>query len=120
MNPHVFGLYGDEMKEFRMALDETIRQLVVTMTEKSLEEGAVSAKIKISIGHTRGSAGETVTMMKIEPAVSMKIGASGKAELKKENGIYLQFNDQGMPIVGDHQIEIEEYIRETAVGEESA
>lgn len=118
MDPHVFGLYGDEMKEFRMALDETIRQIVVTLTEKNLEEGTVSAKVKIHIDHKQGADGELVKMMKIEPAVSMKIGASGKYALQEENGIFLQFNDNGMPVVGDHQMEIEEYIRAMAEDDE--
>ena len=118
MNPHVFGLYGDEMKEFRMALDETIRQIAVTMTEKDMEDGVVNAKIKIHIGRTQGADGEVVTVMKIEPSVGMRIGTSGKYALKEENGIFLQFNDNGTPVVGDHQMEIGEYIRAMAEDDE--
>lgn len=120
MNPHVFGLFGEELNDFRMALDQAIRQIIVTMEEKQLEEGTVSAKVKLHIGKTQGSAGEIVTMMQIEPSVGMKIGASGKYDLKKENGIFLQFDGNGMPVVGEHQMEIEEYIREAENGERSA
>lgn len=120
MTPHVFGLYGEELKEFRDSLDEAIRQLVVTMTKKDMEEGTVSAKVKIHIGHTVGADGEVVTVMKIEPSVGMKIGTGGNTKLHEENGIFLQFDGEGMPVVGNHQMEIDDYIREAENGERSA
>lgn len=116
MTPHVFGLYGEELYEFRDSLDELIRKLIITMQEKDLEEGAVNAKLKISVKHGVGSGAGPVTMMQIEPTVSLKIGASAKAVLKKETGIFLQFDDNGMPVVGSHQMEISEYIRAVEKG----
>lgn len=119
MAPHVFGLYGEELAKFREGLDETIRALIVNMTERDMREGSVSAKIKVTIEKTV-SGGKPITRMKIEPAVGMKIGASANVKLGTEDGIVLEYDSEGRPVVGDHQIEVSEYIRQLETGEQSA
>lgn len=119
MAPHVFGLYGEELAKFREALDGTIRALAVNMTERGMAEGSVSAKIKITI-QKGDSGGKLITRMKIEPAVGMKIGASEKVKIGTENGIVLEYDSEGRPVVGNHQIEVSEYIRQLDAGEQSA
>lgn len=119
MAPHVFGLYGEELAKFREGLDGTIRALVFNMTERDLEEGSISAKIKVTIKKA-DSGGKLITWMKIEPAVGMKISASAKVKLETENGLVLEYDSEGRPVVGNHQIEVSEYIRKLDAGEQSA
>ena len=112
MQAHVLGLNSETLEEFRQNFDMAIRSLVNNLTERDLETGTVTAKIKITIKKELGGQALPATMMKIEPDVGIKIGASGKVKCGEQNGIYLKYDGDGMPIVGDHQMSIDEYIME--------
>ena len=112
MRAHVLGLESEVLEEFRQNLDMSIRALVNNLTERQLETGTVSARIKITIRQEKNEQAMPSTVMKIEPDVGIRIGASGKMKCGETNGIYLKYDEDGMPIIGDHQINIDEYIRD--------
>lgn len=112
MKPEELSLYAEALAEFRENLDAMIRMLVLNLTEKDLETGTISAKIKVNLKKETDSIGQQVYVMGIEPEVGIKIGASGKAKMKEKNGIFLRYRQDGTPIIGGKQMEIEAYIRE--------
>lgn len=112
MKAHVLGLESEVLEEFRQNLDMSIRALVNNLTERQLETGTVSARIKITIRQEMNGQAMPSAVMKIEPDVGIRIGASGKMKCGEKNGIYLKYDEGGMPVIGDHQINIDEYIRD--------
>lgn len=110
MEAHVLGLKSETLEEFRQNLDMAIRSLVNNLIERDLETGTVTAKIKVTVAREIGAQSTPATMLKIEPDVGMKIGASGKVKCGEQNGIFLKYDDKGMPIISDHQVTIDEYI----------
>ena len=110
MNAHVLGLYSETLEKFRGSLDGAIRTLVNNLIERNLDSGTVSAKIKVSVNYSISGDARPATKIKIEPDIGMKIGASGKLKCQEQKDIYLKYDDEGMPIIGDRQISIDEYI----------
>ena len=114
MLPQELSLDCEALDEFRAALDSTIRKTVESLIERDLIAGTVTAKIKITIEKEEGRNGEPIHMMKIEPETSAKIGATGKLKCGEQNGIFLKYTEDGKPIIGEKQLEIDEFIREQA------
>ena len=108
MSPQVMGLYSEPMDEFRQSLDDLMKLLLVQLTERGLETGTLTAKIKVTLDR-KTSGGPT--MMQIEPDVSLKIGAKGGKKCRTQSGIFLFYNDEGEPIITGNQIGMMEYLQ---------
>ena len=110
MDPQILNLECEALEEFRETMSALMQTLIRNLTERDLENGILTAKIRITRHITEGSNGQPVTMMKIEPDIGLKIGASGKVKCKEQNGIYLRFDGDGKAIVSTKQISLDEYI----------
>ena len=117
MDPQTLGLYSEPLQEFRENLDEMLRILVVNLTERSMEAGILTAKIKVTIDRPADGG---YTQMKIEPDIGLKIGAKGSKKCQKQEGIFLQYDAEGVPVIAGTQIGVDEYIRRMNNREESA
>lgn len=109
MKPHVMGLYAEPLTDFRRDMDEMIRLLMVNLTERGLETGTLTAKIKITL-RTPQPGESRYTMMKIEPDIGIKIGAKGSKKCEVQDGILVQYDAKGMPVIAGNQISMDEYI----------
>ena len=107
MSAQVLGLHSEPMKDFRENLDEALRMLVTNMTERDLGTGTITAKIKVTIEHSDYG----FTQMKIEPDISIKIGAKAQKKCGIQQGIFLKYDQDGMPVVAGNQISLDDYIR---------
>ena len=111
MEAQTLGLYCDQLDDFRAKLDETIRGLMLNLTERDLEDGTVTAKIKVVRRIVVDEANVARTMIRMEPTVGFKIVASGQAKCDTANGLLLAYGENGEPVIGENQITIEEYMR---------
>ena len=98
MSPQELSLDCEALEELRVTLD--------------------TAMVKITLEKHTDQYGKQYCLMKIEPETSMKIGASGKVKCQTKNGICLKYAEDGTPIIGERQMEVDEFIRGKA--EESA
>ena len=48
MKPQTLGMHCEPLADFREKLDQAIRTLMINLTERDLENGTVTAKIKIT------------------------------------------------------------------------
>ena len=108
MKPHAMGLHSEMLQDFRDNLDEMLRMLVLNMTDRDLMEGVLTAKIKIVMNKPEYGG---FTEMKIEPDISLKIGAKGTKKCETQQGIYLRYDQDGTPVIAGSQITLDEYIR---------
>ena len=111
MNAQVLSLNSEVLEEFRINLDGAIRVLAANLTEKDLATGTVTAKLEIDIRNAADNMLE-MKMMEIEPDISIKIGAKGKMKCSNQSGIFLKYDEDGLPIIGESQMTIDEFIRE--------
>ena len=118
MSPQELSLDCEALEELRVTLDTEIRRTVDSLIARDLETGTVTAKVKITLEKHTDQYGKQCCLMKIEPETSMKIGASGKVKCQTKNGIFLKYAEDGTPIIGERQMEVDEFIRGKA--EESA
>ena len=117
MLPQTLGLNSEPLREFRDDLDELIRTLVTNMTERNMGDGTITARIKVTMEQEDGL---RYTQMKIEPDISLKIGAKGAKKCQAQEGIFLRYDAEGVPVIAGNQIGMDEYIRRRDAGEESA
>ena len=75
MKPQELGLNCEALDEFRQSVDTALKILIDRMTEKDMETGTVTAKIKISVHTEMQDNGNQVRIVKMEPDVGLKIGA---------------------------------------------
>ena len=111
MEPQTLGLNCEPLSDFRVKLDEAIRMLMGSLTERDLENGTVTAKIKITRKTAVDVAGIVSTKISMEPTVGIKIGASGQVRCNLANGLILAYGEDGEPVVGESQVTIDEYMR---------
>ncbi|MBR2854217.1 MAG: hypothetical protein IKG87_07855 [Clostridia bacterium] len=111
MEPQTLGLNCEPLSDFRVKLDEAIRMLMGSLTERDLENGTVTAKIKITRKTAVDGAGFVSTQISMEPTVGIKIGASGQVRCNMANGLMLVYGEDGEPIIGKSQLTIDEYMR---------
>ena len=111
MKAEGLSLGCEALEEFRKDFDYMLKSIVKELTVRGLEDGTVSAKIKVSLKTGVDITGQVNTMMELEPDVSMKIGSSGKLKGRKQCGLCLQFTEEGLPVIGESQVSIDEYIR---------
>ena len=118
MKPQELTLDCEAMSAFRESLNLMIRKTVDNLVARDLAVGTVTAKVKISLEKHADQYGQDCYLLKIEPETSTKIGASGKVKCKTKNGIFLKYAGDGTPVIGERQMEVDEFIRGKA--EESA
>lgn len=111
MKAQVLGLHCELLADFREKLDQAIRTLMINLTERDLENGTVTAKIKITRKTAVDVAGIVSTKISMEPTVGIKIGASGQVRCNMANGLILAYGKDGEPVVGESQVTIDEYMR---------
>ena len=110
MKPQELGLNCEALEEFRMSLDTALKILIDRMTEKDMETGTVTAKIKISVHTETQDNGNPVRIVKMEPDVGLKIGAKGAMKCRQQD-MFMKFDQDGVAIVGGKQMEIDDYLQ---------
>jgi len=83
-----------------------VRQLKL----KDLPEGTITGKIKIVLEKAADANGEIATQMTLEPEVSINLSAKGKIECSKKAGLFTQLDENGNPVIGSCQIDIEDLL----------
>ena len=114
MKPQVLTIDSEVLGEFRDNFNGTLAVLVREMKARGLHEGTITAKIDITIEEAADANGQIAKQLTIQPEVNMKMGAKGKVECSKRSGLFVQLNDDGVPVVGHCQIDIDELLAEEA------
>ena len=115
MKPQRINLDSEVLEEFRAALSGALEIVACQMMRKKLNEGTVSASVKISTEERADDkTGEIYYTMELEPKVKMKIGASDDMNCGKRGGIIMKQDYQGRPLIASEQISIEEIQQEGA------
>ena len=107
--PHELSIDGVEFALLKTMLDEQIQKTVRQMKEKHLDEGSVSAKIKIEITESMDENGEFHYTALFEPKVTSRIGSSFEDKVGATGG-RITVQDDGTVIMG--QISMDEVLGE--------
>ena len=110
MKPQTLTIDSEVLEEFRNNFNGTMAFLMREMQNRRLYEGTISAKIDITIEERRDTTGEIIRTVEIAPEVNMKMGAKAKVECKKKGGLFMRMNQEGTPVVGSCQVDIEELL----------
>ena len=112
MKPQTLTLDSEVLGEFRENINNTLAVLVREMKARGLHEGTITAKVDITIEEAVDANGQIAKQLSIQPEVTMKMGAKGKVECSKRSGLFVRLNDDGVPVVGHCQIDIDELLAE--------
>lgn len=112
MKPHVLTMDSEALADFREKMDQCLAVLVCRMKERKLTEGTLTGKLKVTITEAPDKLGQLHTMMELEPEVSVNMSAKGKVECEKQAGMFMQLDEEGRPVVGSCQVDIEELLEE--------
>ena len=107
MKAHELDLDSIVFAELRAKLNATIEYTVRQMKEKGLEEGQVSAKIKIGMISGADENGEIHTTAVFEPKVTSRIGSSAEDKCGATGG-RITIGRNGQVIVGSEQVTMDE------------
>ena len=118
MKPHVLNMNSEALTDFRQKMDQCMALLICRMQEKKLMEGTVTGKVKVTMKQVPDDMGEYHTMMELEPEVSLNMSAKGKVECEKQNGLFVLMDEDGKPVIGSCQVEIEDLLEEMNQEEE--
>ena len=110
MKPQSFDLRSEALEEFREKMDSALATVVRELKMKGLPEGTVTGKIKIVLEKAADANGEIATQMTIEPEVTLNLSAKGKIECSKKAGLFTQLDENGNPVIGSCQIDIEDLL----------
>ena len=110
MKPQTLTLDSEVLEDFRGNFDDTLAVLLREMRNRRLREGTITAKIDIEIKESADVNGEVIRMVNLVPEINMKMGAKAKVECEKRNGLFMQMNDEGVPVVGSCQMDIDELL----------
>lgn len=110
MKPHTFNLNSEALGEFREKMDEALAAVVKQLKRRNMREGTVTGKIHIILTEATTEDGEVLTQMEIEPEVSMNISAKGKLECAKKSGLFTRMNNEGEPVIGSCQMDIDDLL----------
>lgn len=111
MTPQHLTLSSEPLEEFKDGLNAILSTLINSLIERDLETGEVTAKIKVTVKTTQQQDGTMLHMLKFDPELKMKIGAKGQVKCKSQNGILMKYDRDGNIIIGERQMEIDDYIR---------
>lgn len=112
MKPQALTINSEALADFTDNFNGAMATLVREMQTRRLNEGTITAKVDIQIQNVPNEDGEIVRMMNIIPAVDIKMGAKAKVECQKKVGLFVQMNEQGIPVVGSCQMDIDELLAE--------
>ena len=112
MKPHVLTMDSEALADFREKMDQCLALLVCRMKERKLTEGTLTGKVKVTIREAPDMLGQLHTMMELEPEVSVNMSAKGKVECEKQAGMFMQLDEEGRPVIGSCQVDIEELLEE--------
>lgn len=112
MKPQTLTLDSEVLENFRENFDSTLAVLLREMRNRRLKEGTITAKLDIEIQESADVTGEIIRLVNIVPEINMKMGAKAKVECAKKNGLFMQMNSEGVPVVGSCQMEIDELLQE--------
>ena len=118
MKPHVLTMDSEALADFREKMDQCLALLVCRMKERKLTEGTLTGKVKVTIREAPDMLGQLHTMMELEPEVSLNMSAKGKVECEKQAGMFMQLDEEGRPVIGSCQVDIDELLEEMAQGDE--
>ena len=110
MKPQSFDLSSEALEEFREKMDAALAMVVRQLKIKDLPEGTVTGKIKIVLDKAADANGEIATQMTLEPEVSINLSARGKIECSRKAGLFTQLDENGNPVIGTCQIDIEDLL----------
>lgn len=110
MKAQELNLESEVLDEFREQFSETLALVVRELKLRRLYQGSITAKLDIRLEEHHTADGEIVRTMSIKPDLSMKLGAKAKVECKEKNGMYLQLDEDGKPIIGSCQVDIDELL----------
>ena len=110
MKPQTLTIDSEVLEDFRDNFDGTLAVLLREMRNRRLREGTITAKIDIEIKENPDVNGEVIRMVNLVPEISMKMGAKAKVECAKKYGLFMQVNDDGVPVVGSCQMDIDELL----------
>ena len=110
MKPQQFDLSSEALEEFREKMDAALAMVVRQLKIKDLPEGTITGKIKIVLEKAADANGEIATQMTLEPEVSINLSAKGKIECSKKAGLFTQLDENGNPVIGSCQIDIEDLL----------
>lgn len=115
MKPQRINIDSEVMEEFRNSLSAALEIVTCQLTRRKLNEGKVSASVKIKIEERADDkTGEVYYTMELEPKVAMKIGACDDMVLGKRCGIIMKQDYQGRPLIASEQITMEDIQQEGA------
>ena len=110
MKPQTLTIDSEVLEDFRGNFNTTMAVLLREMRSRRLREGTITAKLDIEIEEHADANGEIIRLVNIVPEINMKMGAKAKVECKKRNGLFMQMNDEGVPVVGNCQMDIDELL----------
>ena len=112
MEPQELTLKGEIFKQFMELFDFDLRYMLRTMKAKDLEEGTVTAKIKVIMATDVDQNAELHDTIQLKPSVSIKLGMNMSDDVPASVKMQLKFDRSGMPIVGTNQISMDEMLEE--------
>ena len=110
MKAQVLNLGSESLVEFREKLDAALAVAVNRMKEKWLMQASVTGKIKITLEEQTDSQGEIHTLMKLEPEVNVNMSTKGKVQCGTQSGLFVQLDEEGRPVIGSCQVDIDELL----------
>ena len=113
MKPQRLSLESEALEEFRANFDNALERLCEQIVKKKLTRGVVSAKVAITLTENADKeTGEIYYKMEIEPDVKRKLSADYKIPCGKKDGIIMQMDPYGRPMIADEQISFDDLIPE--------
>ena len=110
MKPQTLTIDSEVLEDFRENFNTTMAVLLREMRNRRLREGTITAKLDIQIEESADVNGEVIRLVNIVPEINMKMGAKAKVECAKKSGLFMQVNDEGVPVVGSCQMDIDELL----------
>ena len=110
MKPQQFDISSEALDEFRDKMDAALAMVVRELKNKRLPEGTVTGKIKITLEKAADGNGEIATQMTLEPEVTINMSAKGKIECGRKAGLFTQLDENGNPVIGSCQMDIDDLL----------
>lgn len=112
MEAQELSLKSEIFEEFNVMLNHAIKAILDQIIAQNVKAGSIAAKIDISMQYHTDENGEIHYTPKIEPRVSMKIGAKDDFKMKPQHDFILQSDGRGSYLVATHQMDIDELMKE--------
>lgn len=109
MKPQRIDLNSEVLDEFRDKMNFLLETAVMSLAERKLTKGTISAKLEIVLmDHTNEETGEVNYQLVIKPDVKLKIGASAKMDCREQGGIVMKLDKEGRPMIASNQISFDD------------